>query len=236
MRGTSSLVLVTLIVLAGCTAVQDSPATPTPTDTPTAAPAVGTPTPTATPSDTATPTDAATEPPTPTATSTPTPEPLDEEEIRMAVHEAVNVERRSHGDRILNYDDDGLAVIAEYHSNQMVEEGFYSHTAPDGESMRDRYDRFNYNCRVSVGGNRYATGAENIAITYADTDVLSDDGTVRNYQNNETAIGYGLVRQWMNSEGHRENILQDYWYNEGVGIALRETDSRTRVYATQNFC
>ena len=40
----------------------------------------------------------------------------------------------------------------------------------------------------------------------------------------------------MNSPGHRENLLEPYWSEEGIGIAATETSDGTKVYATQNFC
>jgi uncharacterized protein YkwD len=57
-----------------------------------------------------------------------------------------------------------------------------------------------------------------------------------NYGNNETDIARGLVSQWMNSTGHRENILRPFWESEGIGVAIEDVNGKTRVYATQNFC
>jgi uncharacterized protein YkwD len=77
-----------------------------------------------------------------------------------------------------------------------------------------------YGCRVPAGGNRYLTGAENIAYR-----------TTR--YTNETDIGEAIVAQWMNSQGHRENILEPAWGNEGIGVTVAPGGE---VYATQNFC
>jgi uncharacterized protein YkwD len=117
----------------------------------------------------------------------------------------------------------------------MATELYFAHESPDGETMGDRYDRFGYECRVPISGDRYATGAENIAYTYADSNVQTESG-LENYGNNETAIARGLVNQWMKSSGHRENILRSYWESEGIGVAIEDVNGETRVYATQNFC
>lgn len=50
-------------------------------------------------------------------------------------------------------------------------------------------------------------------------------------------LATGIVDSWMNSTGHRENILRPYWNGEGIGIEIVETgDGMTKVWATQNFC
>jgi ribosomal protein L37AE/L43A len=108
-------------------------------------------------------------------------------------------------------------------------------TSRPSRGMSDRYDRFGYECRVEISGDRYTTGAENIAYTRSDSNVQTESG-LENYGNNETAIARGLVNQWMNSSGHRENILRSYWQSEGIGVAIEDVNGETRVYATQNFC
>lgn len=160
---------------------------------------------------------------------------LDEAAIEQAVHERVNQIRREQGLQPLDYDQQ-LQDIADGHSEDMAERGYFSHDAPDGSDFSDRYEAAGYDCRVSIDGSQYATGAENIAYTFADTDVRTESGTTVDYGGNETEIGYGIVRQWMNSQGHREIILRDYWQNEGIGIAVADVDGRQKVYATQNFC
>ncbi len=42
-----------------------------------------------------------------------------------------------------------------------------------------------------------------------------------------------VVDGWMDSSGHRENILKDSYDLEGIGVAI---DSTEQVYITQNFC
>jgi uncharacterized protein YkwD len=45
-------------------------------------------------------------------------------------------------------------------------------------------------------------------------------------------IAQAAVTAWMNSPGHKANILSSLYHNEGVGIAV----SSTKVYVTQDFC
>ena len=48
-----------------------------------------------------------------------------------------------------------------------------------------------------------------------------------------TAIAKSAVSAWMNSSGHRANILASVYHSEGVGIAISENN---KVYVTQDFC
>lgn len=113
----------------------------------------------------------------------------------------------------------------------MATRGYFSHTSPDGGTFADRYERFDYTCRAPTGDGSYLTGGENIAQTWYDTRVGTGEGTVRYTTADELARG--IVTQWMNSQGHRENILTPEWRNEGIGIVVTEDG---KVYATQNFC
>lgn len=159
---------------------------------------------------------------------------LNRTKIEYLVHKEINDRRRAHDLPPIQFDME-LRQIARYHSKDMAESQYFAHTSPDGETMADRYDKFGYSCHVDMSGNQYATGAENIAYTYAFENVVRENGATA-YYSNEKEIARGLVNQWMNSTGHRKNILKSYWENEGIGIYIAEIDGETRVYATQNFC
>jgi len=155
---------------------------------------------------------------------------LDRGRVEQLVHERINDRRAERGLDSLAFDDD-LREIARYHSRDMAENDYFSHESPSGETRSDRYEKFDYDCRAPTGDGTYYTGGENIAYTYYDTEVNTDWGTVRYTTADELAAG--IVKGWMNSEGHRENILTAAWNNEGVGIYVTDEG---KVYATQNFC
>jgi uncharacterized protein YkwD len=110
----------------------------------------------------------------------------------------------------------------------MADREYFSHVSPDGDDFSDRYQQFGYQCRAPTGDGTYLTGGENIAQTWYDTPIR---GGVQ--YTTEAELARGLVNQWMNSSGHRENVLADAWRNEGVGISVTDEG---KVYATQNFC
>lgn len=150
---------------------------------------------------------------------------VDRAAVEQYAHEAVNEERAAHGLEELEFDTE-LRDIARAHSEDMAERGYFSHVDPEGNDFVDRYDEAGYECNI----NGY-TGGENIAQTWYDTPVTTDDGTVQ-YED-EQELGYGIVDQWMNSPDHRDNILAEQWENEGIGVHITDDD---QVYATQNFC
>jgi len=157
-------------------------------------------------------------------------EPLDEDELERLVHEEINEYRVNQSVGALEYDRE-LARIAEYHSDNMAANGEIYHTSPSGQTMGDRYERFSYDCRVPVGNNEYKTGGENVLKTYYMEDLTND----RFYSTPEE-LAKGIVQQWINSEPHRENLVDADWRRQGIGINITEEDGNTAVYVTENFC
>lgn len=181
--------------------------TPTaaPTLTPTAAPtAAPTSTPTAAPTTapTSTPTAAPTSTPTAVPTTAPTQAPSGLSAMEQEVLALVNSERAKNGLSALSWADD-VATVARAHSSDMINRGFFSHTNPDGESPFDR---------LKNNGISYRTAAENIAYgqkTPAD-----------------------VMNAWMNSSGHRANILNKNVTELGVGAVKNNNGT---IYWTQVF-
>ncbi|NUB90738.1 CAP domain-containing protein [Haloterrigena sp. SYSU A121-1] len=151
---------------------------------------------------------------------------IDRAALERYVHEAVNEERTARGLEPLEFDTE-LRDIARAHSEDMAERGYFSHVDPEGNDVTDRYERAGYECNA----NGY-TGGENLAQTWYDTPVVDDDGETVRYET-EQELADGIVTQWMNSPGHRENLLATQWENEGIGVYVTDDN---RVFVTQNFC
>ncbi len=115
----------------------------------------------------------------------------------------VNVERRQRGLGELKYDRN-LRSAARQHSRDMLDQGYFSHDAPDS-SLRHPVDRVYY-----AGLTDFVVG-ENIAVNSA-------IGGAR-------SIARVFVEQWMNSPGHRENILRPNFTHIGVGVRIRMDSS-----------
>jgi hypothetical protein len=94
-----------------------------------------------------------------------------------------------------------LAAAAQNHTTSMALDDFFSHTGSDGSSMSDRIANQGYN---------FSYAAENIGVGYA---------------NPEAAI-----EGWMNSTGHRENLLNSNLTEIGVGYYYLENDPGQVTY------
>ena len=103
---------------------------------------------------------------------------------------ATNVERARHGLPALTVDA-RLGAAAQDHSDDMVRRAFFSHDNPDGAQVWDR---------ALARGYRYRKVAENIAAG----------------QRSAAEV----VAGWMDSPGHRANILDRELTQIGVGHAL----------------
>jgi len=133
------------------------------------------------------------------------------ETIETAVHERINEIRTDGALDPLEFDDD-IAERARTYSHDMGEREYFSHTSPEGETPADRFgDRYPGECRA-VG--------ENLAMVSAGGG--ADAGTIADR----------IVDGWMDSEGHRENILTAEWESQGIGVFIVDG----QVYATQKFC
>lgn len=111
----------------------------------------------------------------------------------------VNIERRKNGLAPLT-EDWQLSRVARYKSEDMRDKGYFSHTSPTYGSPFDMMKSF---------GISYRSAGENIA----------------KGQSSPEAV----VKAWMNSSGHRANILNKSFTHIGVGYA------KTGNYWTQMF-
>ncbi len=150
--------------------------------------------------------------------------PFDRSALEREIHRQVNEERRRRGLDPLAFDPE-LREVARYHSADMAENGYVAHTSPDGETVADRYDRFGYDCRVSLDEGGYSTGGENLYRTAYAGQTLSRD-----------ELADRAVDGWLSSPGHRENLLRDDWKREGIGVVVDVEGDVVQVYVTQNFC
>ena len=120
--------------------------------------------------------------------------------------DAVNRERSAEGVQALEWCS-VLAESAKTHSEDMAKRDFYDHVTPEGLEVWDRAEEKGY-------GNTYV--GENIAVGQRSVkEVMAD---------------------WMNSQGHRENILSSGYTHFGYGRATGKYAGRSgNIYWTQNF-
>ena len=114
----------------------------------------------------------------------------------------VNVERSKRGLKELSFNTQ-LSNVATLKSQDMIDQNYFSHTSPTYGSPFDMMKQFNIS---------YKTAGENIA---------------KGQKTPEE-----VVNAWMNSQGHRENILSTNFTDIGVGVAK---SSNGTLYWTQMF-
>ena len=179
----------------------------------------------------------------------PTPSPklvgdqlLDPLEIETWVFHYTNVERRNA--RLTPFVlDPAISNIARMHSQNMARLDAFSHTI-EGKGPTDRALDNGYDCRAYLPDGSYTYGlSENIHQYPRVTQWIGRSGSTRYrpdiFIEDPKAMAYALVEGWMDSPGHRENILDRDSRRIGVGVAIQHNEQDSYldeiVFATQNF-
>ncbi|MEB3272320.1 MAG: CAP domain-containing protein [Prochlorothrix sp.] len=154
--------------------------------------------------------------------------------IATQVHQLTNEQRMTHNLRPLS-EDAALATIARTHSQDMADREFFDHVTPEGVTPSDRGFAANYRCRKDYPGYYTEGIAENLYMTDRFHSVTTYNGVPAAYRwMTELEVAEATVQGWMESPGHRENILTETYDREGIGVVL---DPEThKIYVTQNFC
>jgi hypothetical protein len=99
-----------------------------------------------------------------------------------------------------------LEAAATLKAKDMATKGYFSHVSPEGVTPWHWFQAVGYN---------YTAAGENLAVNFSD----SED----------------VVRAWMNSEGHRKNILNQKFSEIGIGIASGQYKGKETIFIAQLF-
>jgi uncharacterized protein YkwD len=128
-----------------------------------------------------------------------------------------------------------LQQVAEAHSRDMAEKHYFSHKSPGLFNKADLAERLR---SASVSAVNYA---ENIAMLPISENYVGrprSDGRGYDWEaNNRTydQLARAAVDLWMNSAGHRRNILNESLTSLGVGCWIGTQRGVPYVYFTQDF-
>ncbi|MBI4910527.1 MAG: putative Ig domain-containing protein [Acidobacteria bacterium] len=125
--------------------------------------------------------------------------------MERQILEEVNRERRSRGLNKLEWDD-RVAGAARNHSRNMARRKFFSHEDPVAGDMRKR---------LRAAGVEWTACAENL------------------YEESRVASARSVVRAWMNSAGHRQNLLNGRYTHTGVGVRVEGRTIVTELFVTK---
>ncbi|HEV2846444.1 MAG TPA: CAP domain-containing protein [Thermoanaerobaculia bacterium] len=129
----------------------------------------------------------------------------DLQQVRKQIVAAVNSARRKAGVPPVTANTD-LDEAAQRHAEDMLARNFFAHESPSGTTVRER---------ARTAGYHWRTIGENIA-----------EGQLSVAEVMET---------WMQSPGHRRNILEKDFKELGVGLAMGPSGGTHRVLWAQNF-
>lgn len=101
-----------------------------------------------------------------------------------------------------------LEAMAKAKALDMIQKQYFAHESPDGKNVDNLAHQFAY---------RYSLVGENLAM-------------------GDFTSGQEIVEGWMNSEGHRANILKPQYTEIGIGVVLgKSPEGRMMWYAVQEF-
>lgn len=152
--------------------------------------------------------------------------------IEAGIFELTNVQRMDNGLEPLKIDT-ALASVARAHSADMAKRDYFAHITPEGLDPTDRAKKADYSC-VKFYGVYYTDGVgENLAKNWLYSSYKIRGNYMSYNWNTDESLADEIVTGWMNSEGHRKNILTPEFDRIGIGVVIAPNDA---VYATQNFC
>lgn len=166
-----------------------------------------TPAPTPAPNPTPAPTPAVTPAPVKPSTGVVTSEANFEAKVEQLIFNRVNAERAKAGMSQLSYNS-SMEKYARIKSKDMGDRGYFDHKNPEGQLITTQ---------MAKDGVSYRAWGENIAYIGGTSDL--------------NALADQFMTNWMNSSGHRANILSSNFTSIGVGVYK----SGNRYYATQEF-
>lgn len=117
--------------------------------------------------------------------------------MEKQIYDITNIIRTIHNKPKLKVEEN-VSTVAFTHSKDMAENNYFSHYSQDGSGLKER---------LAVESVYYTAAGENIAAQYPDAP--------------------SAMEGWLNSEGHREALLNDDYTHIGIGVY--------QFYYTQNF-
>ena len=125
--------------------------------------------------------------------------------ISSVLVDKTNDERES-ADLYLLTPNESLELAAELKAEDMAKKGYFAHTTPEG------HDPWYW---LYQAGYNFAAAGENLAVNFTDSEDVID--------------------AWMDSPGHRANILKENYTEIGIATAKGEYKGRQAIFVVQFF-
>lgn len=158
-------------------------------------------------------------------------------DLPRRIHTETNAARRRSGPGPLQWSD-ALATVARSHSADMARRGYFAHDTPEGRTPQDRARAAGIDCRIQVDARTERVGvSENLYQTtrYARIQTRGAGRTAVRTVDwfSDEDLAARTVQGWLDSPGHRRNLLDPLSTQHGIGVA---PDADDRVYVTQVLC
>lgn len=158
-------------------------------------------------------------------------------ELEHAIHAAVNRARIRDGLAALAWDTN-LQALAQAHSADMGQKGYFDHVNLAGATPSDRAQAAGYACVRREAQRIYSGIGENLFQTwhYASykTTTTGTGTTTTTYEWKALDdLAEETVQGWLASPPHRANLLNARYQSQGIGVFMND---EAQLYVTQNFC
>lgn len=161
--------------------------------------------------------------------------PFSKSQLSKLMHRHVNLERKKEKLPALEYFQP-LQTIALNHAKDMARRKFFSHENPSGKNPLNRAMEAKFEPPPFEKGERVGFGiGENL---FQGVDYRSRSASVSKGVRYESYDWYTMddlaklvIESWLNSSGHRKNILTPTFTHQGFGIYLQNR----KIWVVQNF-
>ena len=151
-------------------------------------------------------------------------------DLEKGMHELIDVQRKANDQEALAWDDE-LSKIARAHSEDMAKRKYFKHIDPEGLTPMKRAEAAGYKVCQLMGENIFQNNLYSKVI-----EEKRRKTTKKTYDwNSPETIVSSTIKSWMDSEEHRQNILNKNYTREGIGVAIADDDDG-KVYITQMLC
>lgn len=146
-------------------------------------------------------------------------------EIELLIFKQINEIRSEKNLEQLKWDP-MLARLAREHSFDMALHNYFNHTNLIGQNPTERAKIVGIKTEITVHGRTYTDIGENIG--FMPKGIVKDVGVLLTTED----IASAMVYEWMLSDPHKENVLEEDYLYTGIGVAY---DGKGNYYITQNF-
>lgn len=153
------------------------------------------------------------------------------EQTERHLQTTLNNERIDAGHRPLERNET-LDQIARYHATDMAEREYVDLESPEGETVYDWMQRYNYTCERYISASRVSYGAEFVTRISYGKPLYGFGETIRS----ERELAIKIVDRMTGDLTSDKGLFESYWETIGIGIAATKAGDGHNVYVSIVYC